>query len=354
MEGGSSGRPSALSQLLALVRGEVAGLQAAWAAADVHEVAGHEYECYLLTLSALAHIQATLSPGRYWSLHAEGRPPNGTEECLAAAAGICGHHAQAMLDVMRELGCEARPVGFYFRGAFGPASHAAVEVAWGGAWHYVDVTHGAVFRRPGARSLDLLSIRQILDSPEPRRLAILNASRPEFQLTSDYIGDPLDYVESDPCVVIDGSGDVRVPASHDQSRIVYQLEGFPNYVGAVARFGGGVGSLCLRLPVPEAVERLDLTVQGTACVEGRLRVRSDLGIWEAAVDPAVSRLSIPARADGGDLELSMVAPAGAVCYVLFEEIAAVVSGGSGAGSSAEGDGQGRRGGVLSAEVAPAQ
>ena len=99
---------TAMTRMVELIRSEAEGIQAAWAAAGVGEVRTPGFESYCLTMSALNQLQARLSPGRCWLLEAAGTPPQTTLECLAAAAGICGNQAQAMVDVMRALGGEAR------------------------------------------------------------------------------------------------------------------------------------------------------------------------------------------------------------------------------------------------------
>jgi hypothetical protein len=159
-----------------------------------------------------------------------------------------------MIDVMRRLGRESHPIGFYFVGTFGTAaSHSGVEVAWSGCWHYVDVTNGAVFRRPGSPGPDLLSIAEILNTPNPQGLAVLNSSKPEFQMTSEIVGHPLDYLTSDPDVVVDGQGTVRLRALKDGDRLRFQLDSLPSYVGSVPASSGGYGWLKVLLQVDEPV-----------------------------------------------------------------------------------------------------
>jgi hypothetical protein len=326
MEGVAGLEESNLAGLARLISAEVAGLQDAWTLSDVQDVTEPDYEMYLLTLSALSHVHSTLSPGRYWTLHRDDRVPSTTEECIAARAGICGNQAQAMLDVMRELGGQARPIGLYYEGSLGQASHAAVEVAWGERWHFIDVTNGAVFRRRGGRAQDLLSLREVLEAPDRRQLALLNASKPEFQLTSDLVGDPLEYLEAEPDVVFDGQGTVHLKPRAKGARLHYSLIELPNYVGAIPRFMGGVGTLTLRLEVPQPIERLDITVQNVGCAEPRLRAVSDSGSWEAEVSPGAD-LSLPVRAGAGHVLLSAPAAPGEVCYVVMSAISAVTSAG---------------------------
>jgi Transglutaminase-like superfamily len=319
-------RRSELDLLVDLIRSETSGIQDAWLSSEVERIATAEYESYLLTLSAAQHIQSRLSVGRYWTLAKQGRAPSSTEECLRSAAGICGNHVQAMVDVMRRLGCVARPVGFYFNGAFGTAvSHSAVEVTWSGRWHYVDVTNGAVFRSTGSAAPDLLSIAEILNTPHPHGLAILNGSKPEFQMTSEIVGHPLDYLACDPDVIVDGEGAVRLRALRDGKWMRFQLDSLPTYVGSVPAATGGYGWLRLLLRIEEPVDSLEILVTEVtdlAGVVGTLRVQSDLGEWEAPITAEMSKVELPVHANGGHVELSIKAPAAGPCCLVFKSVSA--------------------------------
>jgi Transglutaminase-like superfamily len=317
-------RRSELDRLVDLIRSETLGIQNAWLSSDVERVGTAEYEAYLLTLSACQHIQNRLSAGRYWTLDQQGRAPSGTEECLRSAAGICGNQVQAMVDVMRKLGCAARSIGFYFNGAFGTAvSHSAVEVAWSGRWHYVDVTNGAIFRSNESAAPDLLSIAEILNIPNPHGLAILNGSKPEFQMTSEIVGHPLDYLTSDPDVIVDGEGAVRLRALKDGDRMRFQLDSLPTYVGSVPASTGGYGWLRLLLVIDEPVDSLEMLVTEVtdlAGVVGTLCVHSDLGEWEAPITAEMRKVELPVHANGGHVELSVKAPAVGPCCVVFKSL----------------------------------
>jgi transglutaminase superfamily protein len=317
-------RRSELDRLVDLIRSETSGIQDAWLSSDVKRVGTAEYESYLLTLSAAQHIQNRLSVGRYWTLDKHGRAPSGTEACLRFAAGICGNHVQAMVDVMRKLGCVTRPIGFYFNGTFGTAaSHSAVEVAWSGRWHYVDVTNGAVFRSNKPAAPDLLSIAEILSTRDPLGLAILNGSKPEFQMTSEIVGHPLDYLTSDPDVVVDGEGAVRLRALKNGDRMRFQLDSLPAYLGSVPASTGGYGWLRLLLLIDEPVDSLEMLVTevtNLAGVVGTLCVHSDLGDWEATITAEISKVELPVHANGGHVELSIKAPAERPCCVVFKSL----------------------------------
>jgi hypothetical protein len=309
----------------ALIRSEVLGTQDAWIFHGVDRIGTTEYENYLLTLSALNHIQTRLSPGRYrMQYYKRGRVPSDIAESLRSAAGICGQQSQAMIDVMREFGCVARPVGFYFVGPFADASnHAAVEVAWGGRWHFVDLTNGAVFRRPGSEGPALLSIAEILKIPNPLGLAVLNNTNLDFQMMKEFGSSPLDYLTRDPDVVIDGEGAVRLRVLEDGDRFGFQLVGAPNYVGSTPASNGGYGWLRLLLPVNNPVDGLEMLVSAVtdaAGLVGTLRVHSDLGDWEAPINASMSRVDLPVRASAGHVELSVLAPASKPFRVVFKSL----------------------------------
>ena len=317
-------RRSELDRLVDLIRSETSGIQDAWLSSDVERVGTAEYESYLLTLSAAQHIQNRLSVGRYWTLAKQGRAPSSTEECLRSSAGICGNHVEAMVEVMRKLGCAARPIGFYFNGAFGTSvSHSAVEVAWSSRWHYVDVTNGAVFRSNESAAPDLLSIAEILNTPHPHGLAILNGSKPEFQMTSEIVGHPLDYLTCDPDVIVDGAGAVRLRALRDGEWMRFQMHSLPTYVGSVPASTGNYGWLKLLLLIDEPVDSFEMLVTEVtdlAGVVGTLCVHSDLGEWEAPITADMSKVELPVRANGGRVEVSIKAPAVGPCCVVFKSL----------------------------------
>jgi hypothetical protein len=318
-------RRTELDRLADLVRSEASGIQDAWVSDGVDQAGTSDYETYLLTLSALNQVQSRLSPGRYRLLQKQGMAPSGTEQCLRLSAGICGNQAQALIDVMRQLGRGARPVGFYFNSASGTVlNHAGMEASWGGLWHYVDVTHGAVFRRPGSAGHALLSISEILSAPNPKSLAVVNNPKLEFQMTSEFGDSPLDYLTSDPDVMVDGDGVVRLRGVKDGDWLRFQLVGVPSYVGSVPASNGGYGWLTLRLLIDEPIGSLEMLVTevtDAAGVVGNLRVTSDLGDWEAPISTDISTVELPVRSSPGLVEVSILATT-KPCCVVYKAISA--------------------------------
>jgi transglutaminase superfamily protein len=319
-------RRTELDRLADLIRSEASGIQDAWVSDGVAQAGTSEYTTYLLTLSALNHVQSRLSPGRYRMLQKQGQAPSGTEQCLRSSAGICGNQAQAMIDVIRALGCVARPVGFYFSSAAGTVhSHAGVEVSWGGRWHYIDVTHGAVFRRPGTAGHTLLSISEVLNADNPKSLAVLNNPKLEFQMTSEFSGSPLDYLVSDPDLLVDGDGVVRLRGINDEDWVRFQLDSVPAYVGSVPASNGGYGWLRLSLLIDEPISGLEMVVTeltDAAGVVGKLCVSSNLGAWEVALTTGLSTVTLPVQANSDRVEVSILAPATKPCCVVFKSISA--------------------------------
>jgi Transglutaminase-like superfamily len=115
-----------------------------------HEVTwakgGSRYSVDELTaLSALNYVVGHVSVGEYGYLEIEGLPlpahtPNAV---LGAQAGICGETSLAFAAIMQHLGYQARRITFYWTLANGtPDGHTAVEVYYGGSWHYFDPTFG--------------------------------------------------------------------------------------------------------------------------------------------------------------------------------------------------------------------
>jgi hypothetical protein len=82
------------------------------------------------------------------------------EQILSSQAGICGSAAIAYAGIAARLGLETRSVQFYY-----PAgdSHVAVEVRYGGSWHYYDPTWGAVYLQGD----DVLGIEEARALPDP-------------------------------------------------------------------------------------------------------------------------------------------------------------------------------------------
>ena len=324
MKGTKRADSLAVASLAASIRAEVEGLVDAWTLAGISQVGSPEFTAYITTLSALNHVQQALSPGRYWTLEARREAPSRVDECLRQGAGICGNQQRAMVDVMRFLGYAARPIGLYFKDAFGTrSSHATVEVAWGGAWHYVDVTNGAVFRKQGAPGPDLLSITDLLRESDPRALAIVHSSKAELQLTTEFVGDPLDYLAADLLdVVIDDQGAVRIKGAPNGETVGFSLVGVPNYVGVTATSAGGRGSMRLILCADRPIGALELAISAVAATELTICLEAPGERWECVVRPGDRSASLPARTSATQLVLSAHPPAGEIGYVLMDAIRA--------------------------------
>lgn len=113
----------------------------------------------LLAATAVRYVSNRLSPLRYGFLvRMLGREaPTSPAMCVELGIGICGHHIETTLTLVRRLGLKARSVQFYWVGPQGSASHILAEVHAGGAWRLFDVTWGTWFTRSAENLLDIAS-----------------------------------------------------------------------------------------------------------------------------------------------------------------------------------------------------
>lgn len=79
---------------------------------------------------------------------------------LAAQAGICGQAAWVFAALVRHFGLQVRSVTFSYDDPDGaPDGHTAVEVAYGGSWHYFDPTYGQFWTDASGNVLSILQVR---------------------------------------------------------------------------------------------------------------------------------------------------------------------------------------------------
>jgi hypothetical protein len=79
---------------------------------------------------------------------------------LARQAGICGQAAWVFAAVVRQFGLHARSVVFSYDDPNGtPDGHTAVEVSYGGGWHFFDPTYGQFWTGPNGNVLSIAQIR---------------------------------------------------------------------------------------------------------------------------------------------------------------------------------------------------
>jgi hypothetical protein len=276
---------------------------------------------YLLALSALNYVQSRISPYRYHELPVTERPA-GPEQALAAQAGICGHQVSVFLEIGSRLGLVVRPIEVYFRSTNGRESHLGAEVFWHGAWHYFDVTWGTFFRERGAESSALLSFHEVAARPDRGRLAITNGANLIFQAYMHAELEPFLYLDEtgSRIVMVDGRGTVEPEAEHRGREVVYSLAGMPNFVGIARGYGGRLGDVKLRFSLPATTKRLSVSVSGSECGPGDLRLDSDDWKRRVALASIARRgdFSLPVPKGGGPVTMSVLPEAtGMVCYLVL-------------------------------------
>ena len=128
---------------------------------------------------AMNYVAGHVTAAAYGYLNAvSGTPPAATaESVLAAGAGICGHASLTYAAILHRFNIPVRSVQFYYPDNVN--NHIAVEVYYGGGWHYYDPTWDAYY----ADGDDVLSITEARSRPDaqsllpPGRCAVLALGR---------------------------------------------------------------------------------------------------------------------------------------------------------------------------------
>jgi hypothetical protein len=118
----------------------------------------------LTALATLDYVVGHVSVGEYGWLEVNHLPlPVGVEAVLGQQAGICGETSLAFAEIMQALGYQTRRVAFYWHLANGaPDAHTAVEIYYGGGWHYFDPTYDQYWSDPATGNV--LSITEARDA----------------------------------------------------------------------------------------------------------------------------------------------------------------------------------------------
>ena len=132
---------------------------------------------YAYALSILSYVQGLVSAPHYGYFNTIGGSPPGSdpEDILAKQAGICGHAQILFMAIAAWLGVHTRPVYIWYPEEFpeytgpGVPGHAAVEVYYGGTWHYFDPTWGWFFRNTPGRFDKIYSLVDVLQLPATTR-----------------------------------------------------------------------------------------------------------------------------------------------------------------------------------------
>lgn len=116
----------------------------------------------LTALAALEYVVGHVSVAEYGYLEVAKLPlPAHTPDAiLGAQAGICGETSLAFASIMQHLGYTTRRVAFYWTDpVWGPDAHTAVEVAYGGSWHYFDPTFDQYWTDSAGNVMSISGVR---------------------------------------------------------------------------------------------------------------------------------------------------------------------------------------------------
>ena len=116
----------------------------------------------LRAVSALNYVVGHVSASAYGYFEIMGAqlPFASPDSVLAAQAGFCGDAALTFAALVKHFGYEVRSVQFYFTTPGGaPDNHIAVEVFYGGGWHYIDPTFGVYWTDAAGNVLSIADVR---------------------------------------------------------------------------------------------------------------------------------------------------------------------------------------------------
>jgi hypothetical protein len=184
-----SSNDSEVTQAVKQIENEAAYLTAVLQSSGQRDVP-REYVLSLLTMNyVVGHVSAPMF-GRLTMVDPEAAPRGddvGTvaERSLALGAGICGNAAATFAAILDRFGVENRSVQFYFASG----NHIAVEVAYGGRWHYFDPTWGTFYRAPaGVAQSAVLSVDEIRRLPPSTDYEVANDSHAWSQVVKTIPG----------------------------------------------------------------------------------------------------------------------------------------------------------------------
>lgn len=291
----------------------------------------------LLAMMAVRFVSTRISAMRYGQIvHEEGARIETTDDAIAHQAGICGHHAEAALRLLRRLGLTARSVQFYRVGPSGADSHIVVEVLIDGKWRMMDVTWRAWFLRNPDKPLDLVSGA---DLAKHGREAF-TARRDETGVHSIVmnmadkapgaapVSDVLSYLDPWPeKVTLYGQAGVVRLSAKDTTWSAAQT---PNFFGRTLDAGElSRGALAIVLADTQRPSGLAIEGVGSACAKGGAVTAHDsagrlLGRRSVAAVQRDGRLPFKERpAFGEDVLLSVRGASNDACYIVYQKISQV-------------------------------
>jgi hypothetical protein len=311
--------PGQVDAAVAYVQEAVAGIESSSGTKAPH--------AYTVTMAALNYVQANVSSAIYAYRAAHGlSAPTTAEEALAEQAGICGNQVEVFLEVLHRLGQTAIPAQFFFTADGSRQNHVAAEVRWSGAWHFVDVSYGAVFWK---RAGHLLSLATLLKDAHPLRWAHRNELDAWTGSALLKGWHPYAYLEgwTRRQVVSQGSGSVTPPAAaaaRSSSGVTYDLTLLPDYVGVGLPYAGQQVGVSFALATPAAATRLVLAVRTQGCPGGGTVHAGTTSVDLAAVPwSGAFAIAIPRAQRGGTVTLSVTPKvAGTPCEIVVDGLSA--------------------------------
>lgn len=291
----------------------------------------------LLAMMAVRFVSTRISAMRYGQIvYEEGTPIATTDDAIAYQAGICGHHAEAALRLLRRLGLTARSVQFYRMGPSGADSHIVIEVLIDGKWRMMDVTWRAWFLRDPDNPLDLVSGADLAKHGR----AAFTARRDETGVHSivmklaDHapgaapVSDVLSYLDPWPnkVTLYGQAGTVRLPVKD----ATWSPAQTPSFVGRTLDAGElSRGTLNVVLADTDRPAGFVLDGVAAACAKGGALTAHDshgrlLGKRSVSAVQRDGRLPLKERpASGEDVLLSVRGAPGDACYVVYQKISQV-------------------------------
>lgn len=288
----------------------------------------------LLAATAVGYVSNRLSSLRYGFLVGMAGRENPTSAvCVDLGIGMCGHHVETTLALVRGLGLKARSVQFYWVGAQGSASHILAEVHAGGAWRLFDVTWGTWFTRSAGNPLDIASYADLDRDHLGSLHRQVDATSPTY-LTARLSGvDPFDYLRAwdTKSVLIGMSGTVRLVGQADKDGQRWIPRDVPNFVGRTLDHGepaSGAVQLAL-VSNGDTTRGLVFDDAVVACQRGEVVVTGDgrsVGRSALAAESAPDRsfrITWPEAVQARTLGVRVESPGDAPCYLVFGSISAL-------------------------------
>lgn len=278
---------------------------------------------FYAALSALNYLQTNISPPRYGYLRrhtGNARPVVGTKMCLLRKAGLCGNQVEAFIDIMNQIEIPVREVQFYYTTNRGERlGHIAIEVEWGGKWHFFDVTWG-MFVAEKDNPTEVASYENIRLWGERKFKKFTNQAYGWLIFSAQNNVDPFDYLtrpKGTIDVIIDGTGVVH-PYMVDGA---YSFRHIPRYVGHAEMRNGHIGEIKQEIVLPDGAMGLDIEIDAVSCLRGRLRLRSDSGENVVPIRPDMEK-TISVSGLRGRVVLDVERGEHAICYLTLNRMVA--------------------------------